>query len=182
MKKTFKNITFASLLIFILCLNVFATPSPETNGFIPEILSAVDANGNAIVVTLTPLEQAKIDEAMASDTLKKGIAFAGFYATVPDGTVFPITITFTVKGVTSATTGYFLHYTGSAWEVVEAIFGTNTMTGTFNSLSPIVMVIDWDVTQNQVGTSPQTSDYIASVVTILAVSTAVLVLLKKRSK
>ncbi|MHB1152785.1 MAG: hypothetical protein ACYCWE_18805 [Eubacteriales bacterium] len=183
MKKTFMKIILASVLILMFSLNAFALPSPETTGFIPEILSAVDANGNAIVVTLTPAEQSVIDEAMAADTLKKGVAFAGFYATVPEGTVFPITITFTVKGVTSTTTGYFLHWTGSVWEVVDAIFGTDTMSVTFNSLSPIVMVIDMDVTQIAVGTSPQTSDYLASVITILAVSTAIaLVLSKKRSK
>ena len=47
---------------------------------------------------------------------------------VPDGTTFPVTITFEVAGVTEGSSVAVLHYNGSAWEKVEAKAGAGTIT------------------------------------------------------
>ena len=64
--------------------------------------------------------------------------------TVPDGTVFPVTITFKVTGVTASTKVAVLHYntTTKAWEKVESKAGDGTVTATFTSLSPVAFVVD----------------------------------------
>lgn len=64
--------------------------------------------------------------------------------TVPDGTVFPVTITFKVTGVTASTKVAVLHYntTTKTWEKVESKAGDGTVTATFTSLSPVAFVVD----------------------------------------
>ncbi len=190
MKKTILKISFVLLLILPLCLNVFAVQSPETDGYTVEFQSAVDAAGNKLDVVINDQSNAEIiADAMKIETIKTvmGARYTPDMIVVdikeiivPEGTVFPITITFTVKGVTPDTTGGFMHWTGSQWEWIDAIFGTDTMTGTFDSLSPVAFVINSDVTLRSVGTSPQTSDIAASAVTVLALSAAAVYLLKKR--
>jgi hypothetical protein len=192
MKKSFLSITLISLFILVLCLNVFAAPSPETIGLVAEVETVTDANGNAVTVELKKVDAIITDDAVKTDTIKfvMGDAYSEDMTTVdvqdvtvPEGTVFPITITFKFAGVTADTKGCFMHWTGSSWEKIDATFGNGTMTGTFSSLSPVAFVMNADVTQISVGTSPQTSDSLAAIFTILAVSVAAsLVLSKKRIK
>ena len=61
---------------------------------------------------------------------------------VPAGTVFPVDITFSVPGVTADSNVAVLHYNGSAWEVVPSSAGNGSVTGTFESLSPVAIVAD----------------------------------------
>lgn len=197
MKKSFLKSIFTSMLILLLCLNVFASPSPETDGFVPVVLSATDANGNAITVTLNEVNTTITADAMKTETIQNTMGDAYTVdmividvqdITVPAGTLFPVTLTFTIKGVTADTKGGVMLWTGSAWEWIDATFGTDTMTITFDLLTPtgrfpIAFVMNADVTQNQVGTSPQTSDCITAAFTVLAISAmAALVFSKKRSK
>lgn len=53
---------------------------------------------------------------------------------VPDGTTFPVTITFEVAGVTEGSSVAVLHYNGSAWEKVEAKAGAGTITAILSHL------------------------------------------------
>lgn len=194
MKKSFINITLASLFILLLCLNVFASPSPETVGLVAEILTATDGNGNAINIELIllPADATIIAEAMKAETIKTAmgdkytedlIVIDVREVTVPAGTVFPIKITFRIIGVTAANKGGFLHKTDSAWEWIDAEFGTDTMTGIFYSLSPVALVLNVNATlvwQNEVGTSPQTSDYMTAAFTVCAISIMVALLFSKK--
>lgn len=191
MKKACISISISSLLIILLCLNVFSAPSPETSGFKVEIESATDANGNEIIIGLKEADKVITSEAMKTETIKA--VMGDMYTedmiivdiqdvTVPAGTVFPVTITFILKGVTADTKGGLMHWTGSVWEWIDAIFNTDTMTCTFKSLSPVAFVVNADVTQNRVGTSPQTSDCITSVFTSLAVSAAVILVFSKKCR
>ncbi len=49
-------------------------------------------------------------------------------------------VVFKANGVTSAAEVVILHYTGSAWEVIDATAGNETITAKFSSLSPVVFV------------------------------------------
>jgi hypothetical protein len=192
MKKSFFSIILISLFILLLCLNAFAAPSPETAGLEAEIDSVTDANGNAVSAELKKADEKITDDAVNTDTIKfvMGDAYSEDMitadvqdVTVPEGTTFPITITFRIEGVTADTKGCFMHWTGSSWEKIDAIFGDGTMTGTFNSLSPVAFVMNVDVTQIKAGTSPQTSDSLTAIFAIIAVSmTASFVLSKKCKK
>lgn len=191
MKKLFLKIILASMLILTLCLSVFAAESPETDGFIPEIDTATDKDGNPIDVVLVPtdtIETETIKTVMGDDYTDDMIVVAVQEIIIPDGTTFPVTITFTFKGVTPDTKGAFLIWDGETWNLYQPTFGTDTMTITFDLITPtgrfpVAFVMNTDVTQSQVGTSPQTSDYITAAFTILAISIlATLVFSKKRSK
>ena len=90
--------------------------------------------------------------------------------------VWPLTITFKIPGVTSNSVGYFLHYSDNqgSVEVIDAVMGNGTMTGVFNSLSPVAFVVDNNtaeavvsVTNNSDIKSPKTS---TDVVTPIALS------------
>ena len=75
--------------------------------------------------------------------------------TVPEGTEFPVTITFTVTGVTETSKVAVLHYdtTAKKWEKVESKAGNGTITATFTSLSPVAFVVD----KNTVSSSSSTT-------------------------
>ena len=81
--------------------------------------------------------------------------------TVPEGTVFPVTITFNVTGVTADSTVAVLHYdtAAGAWEVVESKAGNGTITAIFDSLSPVAFVVDGNAAAGSTaaGASSQTS-------------------------
>ena len=85
----------------------------------------------------------------------------------------PITITFKVPGVTTASTVYVLHYVNGAWQKEAATLGNGTVTVTFSSLSPVAIYVDKTTAaaanQGTTGTkSPQTGE-----APVMAVSLAV---------
>lgn len=163
----------SAALIATMSLGVLAAPSPSANGTVSKSGSATDANGNAVEVTLSEVP-AKYADAVAqiknADTLKEVLGNAYVEGmevvdvkdvSVPDGTVFPVTITFSVPGVTAGTKIAVLHYNGSAWEVVEAKAGAGTITATFTSLSPVAFVVDTGKAPKANGsstTSPKTGE------------------------
>jgi len=164
----------SAALIATMSLGVLAAPSPSANGTVSKSGSATDANGNAVEVTLSEVP-AKYADAVAqiknADTLKEVLGNAYVEGmevvdvkdvSVPDGTVFPVTITFSVPGVTAGTKIAVLHYNGSAWEVVEAKAGAGTITATFTSLSPVAFVVDKGTaaakTNSSSTTSPKTGE------------------------
>ena len=190
MKRTSLTIIMAILLLWGLGSGVMASPSPETTGIVVQIQSATDGNGSPISIGLLAVGDEIKADAVKTETIKAALGsdyMEGMITvdirdvSVPEGTVFPVTITFTVKGVTPDSIGYFLHRNGDTWEKVDAIFGVDTMTGTFNSLSPVAFVVMGDVTRVAVGTSPQTSDIFSAGVVILALSAAAFALSKRRA-
>ncbi len=191
MKNLFLKIILASMFILLLSFNAFASPSPETTGCVVEIESAFDANGNAINVELLKSDTV-ITIDTTSDAYKEGMITLDIYEiSVPTGTVYPITIKFTSNCIFEDTQGGILLQNGATWDVMNTEFDTNTMTVIFDSPSPtgrftVSFVLNADVTQVKVGTSPQTSDYMTIIViafSVVAVSaTVAFALLKKRSK
>lgn len=104
---------------------------------------------------------------------------------------FPVTLTFNVKGVVNTTKGTILHYNGTAWEVIDTTMGNGTMTGTFDSLSPVAFVVDKTTLQGAEGSgsdgssdtkSPQTAAAYPAAAALMGLSgIAVIAALKKRA-
>lgn len=148
---------------------VFAQPSVQVTGVVTKAQSATDASGNAVTVEIKAVpDQYKeaVENVKKEETLKEVLG-ADFKEgmqvvdvkdiSVPDGTTFPVTITFEVAGVTEGSSVAVLHYNGSAWEKVEAKAGAGTITATFTSLSPVAFVVDKDAAA-KASTSPKTGE------------------------
>lgn len=154
--KKLTSLVLVTVLSCMMGITAFAAgESPEINGVVTEITNAVDKNGNAVKATLGEVEDKSLIENIRK-TFKDVLRAAGIEVTegmevvdvkdvtVPEGTEFPVTITFKAAGVTSETRVEVLHYTGSEWEVVKSKAGEGTITATFTSLSPVAFVIDKD--------------------------------------
>lgn len=148
---------------------VFAQPSVQVTGVVTKAQAATDANGNAVTVEIkaVPDEYKEAVENVKKEETLKEVLGADFKEgmqvvdvkdiSVPDGTTFPVTITFEVAGVTEGSSVAVLHYNGSAWEKVEAKAGAGTITATFTSLSPVAFVVDKDAAA-KASTSPKTGE------------------------
>lgn len=165
--------TAAVVMTFVMCLGMtaFAQPSPEAPSFIVSGISkAVDANGNDISKMIEkqalPEEyKAVADELRTEEGLKavlgsdynENMVVADVIDVVVKGDIaFPATITFQMKGVTASTKGQILHYNGKEWEKIPTTMGEGTISGTFQSLSPVAFVVD-KTTLAGGSTSPKTS-------------------------
>lgn len=150
----------AALLLISSAVTVFAQQSIVVTGVVQEAQSATDASGNPVEVSIRSLDSALdaatrdkiIQDLQAGDVIQQilgadyveGMQVADVVdVTVPEGTAFPVTITFKVPGVTASSNVGVLHYTSDgAWEKIEAEAGDGTISGTFNSLSPAAFIVD----------------------------------------
>ena len=152
--KKFTSLVLVTVLSCMMGITAFAAGnSPEIDGVVTEITNAVDKDGNAVQATIGEVEDKSLVENV-KETFRDILTKAGIKVTegmevvdvkdvsVPEGTEFPVTITFKVAGVTSETRVEVLHYTGTEWEVVKSEAGEGTITATFTSLSPVAFVID----------------------------------------
>lgn len=175
MKKMKKLLAVLSAAVMAvgMAATVFAAPSPSVSGIVTGIAKAVDKNGaDARIIVesvdvLTGAEKtaaeeikdiAKVKEVMGS-AFAEGMQVVDVKNVRAEGDVaYPVTITFKVTGITSASKVAILHYDAekAAWEVLEAKAGEGTMEATFNSLSPVAFVVDKD-TAASVTTSTTTS-------------------------
>ena len=126
---------------------VFAQPSVQVTGVVTKAQAATDANGNAVTVEIkaVPDEYKEAVENVKKEETLKEVLGADFKEgmqvvdvkdiSVPDGTTFPVTITFEV----------------------EAKAGAGTITATFTSLSPVAFVVDKDAAA-KASTSPKTGE------------------------
>lgn len=172
--KRWMGIVAAGVMSLALGMTALAAPSPSTNGIVQTISTAVDANGTAVEAQLTALDEtgtaavATLNETalqeLLGDSFVEGMEVLDAQeVTVPEGTVFPATLTFVVPGVTTSTKVAVLHYNGSAWEVVPSTAGNGTIEATFESLSPVAFVVDKNTTSSASATtgsatSPKTGE------------------------
>ena len=114
-----------------------------------------------------------------------------------NGTVeFPLTITFKVTGVNANSKAAVLHFNTetNTWEVLDTVVGEGTLTATFNSLSPVVFVVDKTTASNITGststgssstTSPKTGEAnvmaMAGGIALLAIAGMAVVTRRKRA-
>ena len=154
--KKFIALACAAVLTVASAVTAFAQPSVSVSGVVTAVTTATDKDGKAVNATFgeVPAEyasavsevktEAKLKELIGSDYTSTMQVVDVKNVTVPDGTVFPVTITFKVTGVTASTKVAVLHYntTTKAWEKVESKAGDGTVTATFTSLSPVAFVVD----------------------------------------
>ena len=173
MMKKLTAVLCAAVLCLSTAASVFAQPSPEVSGVVTGVFGGTNADGDAVEVTLSevPAEyQAAVEQVKDSafvqnllgDAFVEGMQVVDVKdVTVPEGTVFPVTITFNVTGVTADSHVAVLHYDteAGAWEVVESKAGNGTITATFDSLSPVAFVVDGNAAAGSTaaGASSQTS-------------------------
>ena len=170
MMKKLTAVLCAAVLCLSTAASVFAQPSPEVSGVVTGVSTGTDANDNATVGEVPAEYQAAVDQVkdltfvqnLLGDAFVEGMQVVDVKdVTVPEGTVFPATLSFNVTGVTADSTVAVLHYdtAAGAWEVVESKAGNGTITATFDSLSPVAFVVDGNAAAGSTaaGASSQTS-------------------------
>lgn len=190
MRKKLMALVSAVVLAAATVTTAFAAPSVTVSGVVSGIQSATDKNGNEVGIRIenvsetnfTAEETTAVEEIKSIDKVKEVMEAAGVTfeegmqvvdiknVIAPEGTEFPVTITFKVAGVTANSRVAVLHFDTAkgAWEVVESKAGEGTITATFNSLSPVAFVVDKDTAANG-ATSPQTGEPITLALAGLAV-------------
>ena len=158
MKRVLRSGIGVLLMVFLLSASVLAAPSNEAEGVVTGVESAKDADGidvtSLLVVQDLPADmQEEVDgistEAGMKDVLasvgvtyEEGMQVVDIQEAHTIGDVkFPVTIIFQVAGVTPSSKVVLLHYINGAWENIPATPGNGTVTGTFNSLSPVAFVV-----------------------------------------
>lgn len=183
--RVLKTIGLVAAIASCIGMTVFAAPSPSGSTVVTEVESATDANGNAIEATISSEIPAEYAEAVAEikteavlkeilgDDFNENMAVADVKeVTVPEGTAFPATLSFAMKGVTKDSKVQILHYTGTEWEKIETTVAEGTVKGTFNSLSPVAFVVD-KTTLSSGATSPATSASAVSTVAVIGLAAVV---------
>ena len=176
-----KTLGLVAALAACVGMTVFAAPSPSASTPVTGA-SAVDASGNTVEVSMTEVPADVAASIQSEETLRvvlgddfnENIVVADVMeVSVPEGTAFPIDITFEVPGVTSSTTAYVLHYVDGAWQTEPTTVGEGTVTGTFESLSPVAIALDKTTLSSGAGaTSPKTSASTVSVVAVIGLAAA----------
>lgn len=215
--KFFKTIGLALAAAACIGMTAFAAPSPTASTPVSDTaVSGTDADGQAIdisdivITSEIPSEYADVVDGIRTDDgfakivkdlnlVKVTGASSAENLTLLDvkdvsvkGNVkFPVTLTFNVKGVVSTTKGTILHYNGTAWEVIDTTMGNGTMTGTFDSLSPVAFVVDKTTLEGAESSgsgdssdtkSPQTAAAYPAAAALMGLSgIAVIAALKKRA-
>lgn len=202
----------AAVMTVGMAVNVFAAPSPSVSGVVTAVVSAKDADGNAVDIKIETVSEAEADqhfteeektavaeikeskekfEAIAKEALgdkfEEGMELVDIRNLhVPEGAnvTFPLTITVKVTGVTEASKVAVLHYTNGKWEDVNAVAGNGTVTFTVNSLSPFAFIVDANTAKNAGSTtSPATGEANTMVwVAIVAVAAAAGMVVTYRKK
>lgn len=180
----------AAVMTVAMGVTAFAAGSASTNGVVT-VSGATDKNGNAVTATIAASSQAAPSadalKDILGDSFKEGMKVVDVMdVTVPEGTEFPVTITFNVPGVTASSNVAALHYNGSAWEKVSAQAGNAAVTATFSSLSPVAIVADTAASSaastSSTASSPKTGEVlpVAMIGMIAVLAAAAAFGLKKR--
>lgn len=140
--KKLAGVVLAGVMVCAMGMNALAAGSPEAK---PDG-SATDKNGNSVAVTITDTETvpstADVKNVLGGSYVEGMEVVAVGEVTVPEGTEFPVTITFAYDGVNANTKVAVLNWRDGAWVSVPATAGENTVTATFDHLSPVALVVD----------------------------------------
>lgn len=189
MRKKMIALMSAAVLAATTVMTAFAAPSVTVSGVVSGVQSATDKNGNEVAIKVENVSETDFTEEVAAveeikniENVKEVMEASGVEfeegmqvadiknVIAPEGTVFPVTITFNVEGVTIRSRVTVLHFDTAkeAWEVVESKAGERTITETFHSLSPVAFVVDKETAANG-ATSPQTGEPITLALAGLAI-------------
>ena len=172
MKRTLK-LLLAISVVMAMGITSIAAPSVSSKY---EFNSATDKNGERVELTIAaPTKTLSASEAIKLlnlDVDAKDIAVLLHDITAPEGTVFPLTITLDVTGVTSSSNVYILQYTNGTWKYIPVKAGVGTITFTADSLSTFAVI-----QEGAAITSPKTGEGSMStilIIGILAITAAVI--------
>lgn len=166
----------AAILALSMGITAFAEGSPSTSGVVSStVVSATDANGNSVKVTIGSQSEVKNEEARkilntsAKDILVQtndpnasveGMKLVDLREVTVEGDVtFPLDITFKISGVTADSKVSVLHFDTekNAWESLPVkVNSDGTVTVTFNSLSPVAFFVNGAASNAAGTTSPKT--------------------------
>lgn len=187
MKKRVMALICAALLTVGMSMTAFATNPSVVAGVVTGIEKAVDKNGAAIdvegadarIVVENLPEDKYVDEVKyikdnykteLGDAYKDGMVIIDIknVRVVGDKALidWAATVTFTANGVKAGEEVVLLHYneTEKDWEVIEATAGDETISATFDDLSPVVFVKVGPVASPSTGESMMTMWAVAAVV------------------
>lgn len=184
--KVMKSIAMIAALVSCIGMTAFAAPSPEASTVVTKVQSATDKNGNAVEVSIASEISEEYSAAVAEikteavlkellgDAFNENMTVADVKeVTVAEGTEFPVTITFGMKGVTKDSKVQILHYNGAEWEKIETAVADGSVTGIFTSLSPVAFVVDkTTLSAGTASTSPATSASTISVIAVIGIAAA----------
>lgn len=191
--KTLVSIILMSCMLLGMTLTAVAADSPETDGIVRRVRSAIDAAGRRVDVRTRAVPEeykavaAALDMNMVRELLGddyvEGMKILDirdvFIAGDEELVEWPVTITFEVPGVLASTNVGLLRYNKEkgVWEKLPCWAGNGTITATFDSLSLVAFIIDPATAQgvSDDDTSPKTGEAsvaVAGVIAMLAVVTA----------
>lgn len=162
-------------MVMVMCLAATVAFADNSKTYTVETKGATDKNGNAITVTakettvtITPEEAAKIINDSKVKAKNLTVAYI-MDLSVPEGTLFPVKIIFNISGVGNDQGVYVFHWNGSVWELVGEGTGSS-VEATFNSLSPVAIVVQNASTSYNTGAA----DYapLAIMVILIAIAAA----------
>ena len=159
--KKLVGVLVAATMLLTMTMGVFAAGSPSAS--FQGGTKATDKNGNAVSVTFAAATQTP-STADITAAVPNGTLATSFELTAPDWDFAngALTISFPLAGATSSTKAAVLHYDGG-WKNVTGSVGDGVITGTFESLSPVAIVVDNSTLTNSgngsaTGTSPKTGE------------------------
>ena len=182
----------ALLLILSLSCTAFAANSIT---YAAEVNTAKDASGNTVeVTTKTSTVQMTQDQAetllQAAGVSQDKTVSVAFLAdvSVPEGTQFPVDITFDVAGVTTGMDVVVYHFSAekNEWEAMPTTVANGNVTATFTSLSPVAVLVAADGAEGEgTVTSPKTGEsnlvYYVGAAALIAGAGTLLVVRKKHA-
>lgn len=194
-----KVIAFLCTLVLTLSMTatLYAKPSVSVSGIVTGVKEAFDADGNVIEVKIDAvpasytgrLDEIRSDEALrrlAGDAYVKGMQLVDAkYVTMPEGTRFPVTVTFTATGVTRNSRVVVLYYDEAAgkWISVECKAGDGTITAVLPGAGLVAFVIDGSTLSGSPDTGDTAgADILPTVLTAAIALTGVVMILYARKK
>lgn len=186
------HVAVALLLILSLSYTAFAANSIT---YAAEVNTAKDASGNTVeVTTKTSTVQMTQDQAetllQAAGVSQDKTVSVAFLAdvSVPEGTQFPVDISFNVSGVTTGMDVVVYHFSAekNEWEAMPTTVANGSVTATFTSLSPVAVLVAADGAEGEgTVTSPKTGEsnliYYVGAAALIAGAGAWLVVRKKHA-
>lgn len=160
MKHIKRLASFCAALTLALSMSIgaFASGSPSTNSPVSNI-TGTDADGDSVTVTVSDPTNTLDDlkDVLGSDYNENLVVVDVKDVSVPEGTKFPVQLTFSVPGVTAGSNVIILQFDGTKWVKVPIDYiGNGTVTATFNYLSSIAIVVEKAAVSASGTTSPKT--------------------------
>lgn len=142
--KKLAGVILAGVMVCAMGMSALAAGSPSKVG-----ATGTDKDGNSVNLVVEASTQAEPEAATVKEVLgssyvdtMKVVALQEVHVEGEGEVAWPVTITFSVAGVNKDTKVAVLHWNGTEWENVAATAGEGTVAATFDSLSPVAIVVD----------------------------------------